>query len=514
MGLMVINVCTAADSGKPKLVVGIVVDQLRTDYIEHLRSLFGEKGFNRLIKDGVYLRDVDFKALVNDPATATAILYTGNYPAANGIPAAAIYDPATRKINLPLFDPSALGNSTNQTLSPIGLRLSTISDQIAVDGGGVAMIYSVGADPQQAIVMAGHAGNGALWLNTDNGNWCSTTYYRDFPQTISHRNRTKPLSSRIDTVRWQPLLPLSRYSGLSSRKYPFSYTFPRADKNVYSQFALSAPGNVEVTDVAIECLTSQRLGIRSEATDMLNVAYSAAPYKATEEADYTLELQDTYLRLDGQLQRLFEAIDKQVGLDNAVIFLSGTGYFDDAAPVDAQYRIPGGEISLKRVESLLNSFLSAKYGNGDFIDAIHNNAIYLNDAEIDRKGLNRDQLREEAREFIVKMSGISGAKTLGQLLSDTSAESEALRLAADPKLAGDIFLTFNPGWKVIDDRTYPATTYTVGASAINTPVFILAPALPATTISTPVEAVEIAPTITSALHIRSPNGVIARPILF
>ena len=514
MGLMTINTAVAADSSRPRLVVGIVVDQLRTDYLDYLQQLFGETGFKRLMKDGLFLKDVDFKANLDDPVAATALLYTGNYPNATGIPAAEIYRTADAAPTPVLEDKNSLGNFTHESLSPLALRLSTISDEVAIDGGGLTSVYAVSPDAQQAIIMAGHAGNCALWINDTDGKWSSTAYYRDFPQFITRRNRDLPLTARLDTLSWRPLLNVDRYPGIPAQKrhYPFRYTFPLAERDIFTRFKESAPVNEEVTDVAIDALRNLNLGRREEGIDMLSIGYTAAPYKRVDDGDFRFELEDTYLRLDAQLGRLLQAIDKEVGLSNTLLFLSSTGYYDAATKDDPKYRIPTGDVSLKRVESLLNSYLSAKYGNADYVSGIYGNQIYLDHRALESHGLTADKARAEARDFLVQMSGIADARTLGEILSDSSEESSRQRRSIDPKTAGDIFVTFLPGWNVVDETRYPARTVPVRAGTVSTPFFLMGPEVTARTVPTPVDAAAIAPTVTSALHIRSPNGASYRPL--
>lgn len=514
MGLMTINVAVGADSSRPKLVVGIVVDQLRTDYLQYLEQLFGESGFKRLIKDGLYLQHVDFKADLDDPVAATALLFTGNYPNASGIPGSEIYRTADAAPVPVLEDKNSLGNYTNESLSPAALRLSTISDEVAIDGGGLTSVYAIAPDAQQAIIMAGHAGNCALWINDTDGKWSSTAYYRDFPQFITQRNQRSPLSARLDTLSWKPALNLDLYPGVPPQKrhYPFRYTFPLSDREVYKRYKSAAPVNTEVTDVAIEAIKQLNLGRRPDGTDMLSIAYTAAPYKHVADGDFRLELEDTYVRLDAQIERLLRTIDKEVGLKNTLVFLSSTGYYDDATADDPKYRIPTGDVSLKRVESLLNSYMSAKYGNADYVRGIYGNQIFLDHQALENHALAVEKAQGEAREFLVKMSGISDARTLGEILADMSEEGSRQRRAIDPKTAGDIFLTFLPGWNVVDETRYPPRTTPVRAGMVSTPFFLLAPTVEAKVISTPVDAAAIAPTVTSALHIRSPNGASQRPI--
>lgn len=513
-GLVGINTMLATDPARPKLVVGIVVDQLRTDYIEYLQNLFGEKGFRKLMKDGAFLRNVDYKVGSLDKASATAMLYTGAYPRQTGVAAASVYDPTVQMMVPALQDPKTIGNFTEETLSPAGLRLSTISDEIAIDGVGIASVYSIAPDAQQSIIMAGHAGNSAFWINDNTGRWATTTYYRDVPKTITQRNYDQAIASRIDTMQWKPALPLERYPGLPAQKrmYNFKHTFSQADRNVYRQYAMSPLVNTEVTDVAISYLKDLSLGAKSDVIDMLNIGYTAAPYKDVKDGDFRFELEDSYVRLDGQLGRLFDAIDKYVGLDNTFVYVTSTGYYDDAVVDDPKYRIPTGEFSVKRALSLLNSYLTAKYGNGSYVDTYSRGHVYLDRKEIENKQLRLDEVAQEARDFLVRMSGVSDAYTMGDIMSSALPGMEALRLGTDPKTGGDVVLEFNSGWRVNDDTRFPGDVQVVRSSMVLSPAFFMGKAVKPQVISTPVDVTAIAPTVTSSLRIRAPSGAMSKPI--
>lgn len=504
-----------AQTTRPKLVVGIVVDQLRTDYIEFLQSHFGEGGFRKLMNGGAYMRDVDFKVSVPDAASATAMLYTGAYPSQTGIATAYLYDPATRRAQPALTDVKTLGNFTDDAFSPANLRLSTLADELAVEGSGLSAIYAFAADPQQALIMAGHSGTSGCWINTATGNWATTTYYKGLPQPLSSRNYSHPLSARIDTMQWKPSISPDKFPGLPEHKklYPFRHTFPRSDKNVYERFSVSALANVEVTDVAIECLKNLKIGGSGNGVDMLNVAYTLAPYRYVQDGDYRVELTDSYLRLDKQLRRLFEAIDKYVGVDNTVIWLSSTGYYDDAVIDDKKYRIPTGEFSMKRARSLLNSFLSARHGNAAYVEAFRDGHIYFDHKVFEEKNLDINDMVQDARSFLAKMSGVADAYTLEDILSPGTPEEERLRLLIDPKTGGDLFVTFNPGWTVVDDQNYPETSKPVRESPVCSPAFIMGGGVAPQIISEPVDATALAPTVAGILRIRSPNGSRSKPVL-
>lgn len=510
VGLVTITTVAQTAPSRPKLVVGIVVDQLRTDYLDYLRSQLGAKGLNRLIKGGTYLRDVDFH-IRPDAASATAMLFTGAYPALNGIAGETAYDPATRRMQPALFDEHAIGNFTSETLSPRPLLLSTISDELALSGIGKGEVYSVATDPLTAILMSGHAGKGAYWISSDGGKWSSSTYYKDIPNVVSKRNYSSPLPSRIDTITWQP----SRAT-LSADKKPgvsFRYTFSHSDREAYKKFLATPRANDEVTDLAVDILGTLRLGTRS-TVDMLNVGYTVAPYPyAANPSDYWPELEDAYIRLDSQIERLLDAVDKTVGLDNAVIFLSSTGYYDEPERDASKSSLPGGEFSTRRASSLLNAYLSAKFGTGEYVADLSSSALYLNHGFIEKQKADIDKVALEARDFLCRMSGVADAATYRQILDGTGAASEELRLSLSPTSTADVVLRFQPGWTVTDDLRYPVQKQMVSLAVPPSPAIIYGAGVAAREISTPVDATAIAPTVAGILRIRSPNGAASRRIL-
>ena len=245
--------------------------------------------------------------------------------------------------------------------------------------------------------------------------------------------------------------------------------------------------------------------------DMLNVGYTVAPFKFTPDSDMRLELQDSYLRLDGQLERLFSAIKEHVGLDNTLIFLSSTGYYDDSAEDEARYRIPTGTFSMKRAVALLNSFLSAKHGNDQYVDGSFHNMIYLDHATLEKHGLHLADVRRDARDFLVRMSGVADVKSLTDILGETTPELRRISKGLDPKTSGDLRLEFAPGWTINDDVRLPLVTWQAREGSYPSPAFIMGCDVPAMTVTTPVDAAVIAPTVTSVMRIRSPNGASHKP---
>lgn len=500
---------------RPQLVVGIVVEGLSNDYLELLRSHFGENGFRRLSEQGVVISDIDFGTPL-DGGASTALLFTGATPAVNGIGASTVYDREERRPHASLNDPATIGNFTSETLSPKALGASTLSDELRISSGGLGYVYSIAPDPTEAIIMAGHAGNSAFWINDLTGKWATTTFYRDLPQKPQEINHRTPLEYRLDTLQWVPCMAIDRYPDLPSYKkaYPFRHTFPRGDKNRIRAYKTSAAVNTDVASLAVGYLNSMALGKR-EATDMLALAFTLNPYPYAREADSRPELMDSYLRLDRDLGRIFEAIDAAgPGMDKTLVFVTGTPLTRRQRRDDEKWAIPYGEFSSRKAVSLLNMYLMAIHGNGQWVSGYHDSQLFLNHKLIKEQGKDLEEIRTAAARFLERMSGVSHAWTIDEVLSRQASERpEAFRRNTVATTAGDVFIAIAPGWQEIDDDSDTEAPKTVTRAVASTaPAFLLAPQVAPRKIDTPVDARVIAPTVCRLLRIRSPNGAPLPPL--
>lgn len=498
---------TSAGS-QPRLLVTILVDGLDENCLQLLRPAMGPGGFNRLINEGLAVTSLDYGPRA-DAASAAAMLMTGAGAAVNGIPSAEIYDPQSKRTVPALNDPEALGNFTSQTLSPKGITVSTLADELRINGGGAAKAHSVAIRPEEAIILSGHAGNTALWIDPAAPRWATTTYYKETPATLSQLNYGKPLATRLDTMRWTPSARALALAIVpeSKRKYSFSYTFPAKTATSADAFIYSPKVNTEVTDVALSQLSS--LGNAALGTDMLGVAYTLSPFPYPRTGDSRLELYDTYLRLDGEITRLIEAADKAAGKGGSVIVLAGLPPTTGQRRDDEQWRIPGGKFSPKKAVSLLNMYLMAVHGNGDWVSGYHDKQFYLNTKFAEERKVDLETLRREAATFLSRMSGVRRADTVGAVLATDT--SEAVLAAA----SGDIFIDIIPGWEIESD--------TAGATASDRrsgveralppmPLYILAPGVTPGRIDGKVDARRVAPTVAGLLRIRSPGAASEPPV--
>ncbi len=508
---------SAASPQSPKLLVGIMVEGLDGDCLELLRGQFGEGGFRRLENKGLTIAQADYGSYL-DAAAAAAEVMTGASPSVNGIPAEYIYDPEARRgINI-YADAASMGNYTNASYSPSALRVSTIADEVRIASGGINVVYAVAANPAVSLALAGHAGNSALWLDTKTGNWASSTFYKELPVAVAARNRMAPLSSRLDTMNWTPSIAPANFPMLPDHmtRYPFRHVFPRGNSERLDMFTSSPLVNNEVTDVAIDILSSLKVGQHPGVTDVLNVAYTLEPYTYGKNPDNRPEIYDAYVKLDRKLEQLFNTIDRRVGLDSTIVFLASTPRRPGSRRDEERWNIPYGEFSTRKAASLLNIYLMAIYGNGDYVAGFHRGQFYLNQKQIKDRGLDIRAVRTEAADFLSKMTGIDRVYTIDDIIAGRAGEKpETLRRNTVKETAGDLIVDLVPGFEIVDDLTDPMASSGGDVhrlAATTSPAFIMAPGMPVRTIGTPVDVRAIAPTVASILRIRSPNGAAVPPI--
>lgn len=490
-------------ASQPKLLLGVMIEGLSADQLDLLRSHMGEGGFNRLLSSGIAIDNLDYGASL-DQAAAAAMLYSGASPSINGVDRGTVYD-ASRQRNASVYsDPQWRGLFVDQPLSPASLLVSTIGDEVRIHSDGIGSVYSIALNPEVAIAMAGHAANSAAWINDVTGSWASSTYYKELPTPAQRANHYTPIAAKLDTMVWEPIIPLGSYDDLPDhrRVYPFRVTFPKKDANRYKAFSASPLANAEVTSLAIDYLRNLHLGEDSEV-DMLSLSYSLAPYPYGKDGDTRAMRNDAYVRLDRDLQALFNAIEHGPGMENTVVFVTGTPARSRTRRDDERWRIPHGEFSVRRAQTLLNAFLMAKYGNGEWISAFDNKQIHLNRRLIEQRGVEIDEMRTEAANFVAKMAGVTSATSIDRILSgnDNNYNRDYVAL----QHSADIYFSIAPGWEVTDaeGNSHNLVERLVSTAA---PCYILIPGAAPKRISTPVDAKALAPTVLGQLRIRSPNG--------
>lgn len=507
------NLSAREMSELPRLVVAITVDQLRGDYLNYLYQAFGEKGFKRLIENGLLYENVVFDMERPDGTAAMATLFSGAYPNLNGVVGANFFNTSNLRTEGIFNDIKYMGNFTAQTVSPKRLLCSTVTDELKVASDGLSRVYSIAPNMEQALVGAGHAADGAFWIDDINGKWATTTFYKDVPYFIDRYNRTDAPDQRIADAVWEPMLPVSEYRFIPymASDWSFKHTFGRIKKDQYKVFKTSALVNDEVNRF-VELLLKEGGIAKNSNPDFLSVTYNVGPFLGGSDGVYSLETQDAYMRLDRSLGNLLDIIDKSVGLQNTYIFLASTGCTDSALKPGERYQIPTGEFHPDRCTALLNTYLMALYGQQNWVLGYHDQQIFLNRRLIEDKKVDINEIQTKAAEFVIQFSGVQDVITAHQLLHGNWNEKiNRYRNGFHRKLSGDLILAVEPGWSIVTD-SYLNQQHTVRLDGIPAPLIIYGPQLGAEKVSRVIDATELAPTVSRVLRIRSPNACTALPL--
>ncbi len=492
----------------PKLVVGITIDQLRTDYLQMMQNAFGSRGFRRLMNEGVMYENVKFDFPNLNRSSAVATIFTGTNPCYHGIVSSTIFNAEKGRVEPIFYDLEKAGSFTDDFVSPKALLTSTVCDELKVAADGKSDVYAVAPSLEQAMISAGHAANSVFWIDNATGNWASTTHYKEMPWYVEQMNQKEPLSKRIDTMEWKPVLPIRQYHYIPyvpAKEFEFKHIFSKSKEKQFTDLKSSGLINREVNRMVALLFNHVQFG-KKEVPDFLSVGYSAANYQYKSVQEYSSEIQDTYLRLDMAIAQLLDLIDQKVGLNNVLIFVSSTGYFEGEGKEVSSFGVPTGEFYPKRAVSLLNMYLMAIYGEQRWVEGYHNGQIFLNRKVIADKLIDIDEIQTKAAEFLIQMTGVQDVITSHQLLHGKwNDHIEGMRKGYHRNLSGDLLLEIRPGWEIVYEDLNGTREY-IRHSAIPAPAFFFGRNVKPVRITREIDATAIAPTVSSILRIRSPNA--------
>ena len=472
----------------PKLVVNIVIDQLRTDRLEQYAQQFGQDGFKKLLANGVVYSNASYPFMPVDRASAIASVTTGTTPYYNGISGNRWLNKNTLRPMDCVDDKDFAGVYTQDKSSAQSLQTSTIGDELKMSSAGAAIVYGVAAFRDAAILSAGHAADGALWIDDQSGEWCGSTYYfRTVPKWLSSYNVLYAPSKKTVSLK-------SSDKALSLQ-------------NKYKYFKTSQHGNTSVTDMALQCVATSLMGM--DATpDLLAVTYYAGePQTQTKSQSSML---DIYKGLDKEVARLISTVESKVGRGNTLYVISGTGYEETDNDEYAKYRVPSGTFYINRTANLLNIFLSAIYGQARYVEGFYRNQIYLNHKLLEQKRISLTDIYSRCEEFLTQCAGVREVFTAVRLASAGSVGAERVKNGYNTNTCGDILIEIAPGWKVLDENTNEHYHYRSGFADF--PIIIFGAGTKPQRISSPVTADQIAPTIAKSIRIRAPNGCYAQTL--
>lgn len=514
MALM--NVEAQNTSELPRLVVNILVDQLRTDYMEAFSPLYGEDGLKRLMAEARFYTDSQQPFYRADRASAAATLSTGTAPSDHGVPSLSWLSRETLQPVFCVDDNRNKGLQTTERTSAQRLLTTTLTDELELATGKKSIVYSIAPEREVAVLMAGHLADGAFWINDETGSWCSTDYYgATYPAWAAVYERSNPLSGRIKKMVYESvyegaLMDFHYFQSLTDAdQKDFKHKFEGNRR--YRLLKNSALVNDEVVSFVNRCLEGTYIG-RDRVPDILNVGLYAGNFDHRSVTEAPSELQDAYVRLDLALARLITSVEKVVGKNGALFVVSSTGYVDNEDSGSRLPQISTGTFSMQRASMLLNMYLAAIFGQAQYVEATHNNQIYFDHKLIEQRQLRLADLLARSEEFLAQMAGVRQVYS-SQSLMLSSWEPRVARIRAgwNAACSGDILIEVNPGWTISYENS---TEYTNQGEAYQSfPLFFLGADIASERITTPVTTTTVAPTLARCLRIRAPNGSREAPLV-
>ncbi len=494
-----------ADRQIPRMVVNIAVDGLRSDLLDAFMPLYGDNGFRRLFNEGRVYSYAQYPNANLNRASSIATLATGAVPYDNGIIDRQWFNRNTLRPEYCVADDTVSGLETAEKLSPRNLGVSTIGDELKVATEGKAAVYSFAPFSDAAILSAGHAADGAFWIDPQSGKWAGTTYYSaQLPAWVAMANRND-LSSSLPTVVWTPCSELSGnfcYFLSGGVKEPFSHKF-KGDR-AYSAFITSALVNEHVSSLAKQCIKYTTVGL-DDIPDYLAITFYAGGYDNRPLTECAMEVQDAYVRLDSVIADLIAETDEKIGKGRTLFVVTSTGTTDEENSDLSRYRVPSGNFYINRTANLLNMMLMAVYGQGNYVEATYDNQIYLNHKLITDKQLNFTEVLDRCQELLLQSRGVKDAYSSQRLLLGAWTPGiNKIRNSYNPRLSGDILVQVAPGWRLVNETQHQDRL--VRESHLNFPVFFFGNNVKSQKIETPVTTDCIAATLASVMRIRSPNA--------
>ncbi|MDP4277524.1 MAG: alkaline phosphatase family protein [Bacteroidota bacterium] len=509
IGILTITVpgmAVEATGATPRLVVGIHIDQLRTDYLDWFKDGFSEDGLKKMLQNGIVYRSINYDYPNPDAASATASIVTGASPSRHGIIASRWFDRASHNVISCVFDPSYLGNYTSSTASPKYLIATTLGDELKDATNNQSKVFSIGISAESAIVSGGHKADGVFWMDDNSGQWCTSTFYNYMPWWMQRINDQENQSGTMDQTAWQPLYPLNFYRYMPYQTNPtlFEYWLGKYGKDKFKAFKETPMANAEVCKIGLETIEKEHLGT-DDIPDYLILNLNASGYLENSKKMSAVETQDIYFRLDQEIGKVIDAVDRQVGLENALIYIVGTGAPKNPATDAASTATYGGDFYPDRCTSLLNLYLMAIYGDEKWVSGYYNQQIYLNRTLIDKKKIDFDEISTKASEFLGEFSGVQRVIRNRQFVTGSYDSSlNSYRKGLFPAHSGDFRLDLQPGWNIRNDNQ--EKDLQVRYEAYTTSMIVYGANLKAQTITRPVSSSDIATTLSKVFKIRPPNA--------
>lgn len=479
----------------PRLVVNITIDQLRSDFLESFAANYGDNGFKKLLSQGLVYENVSYPFVNPDQASAISTIVTGTTPFYHGIT-------GNQWIDRNSLRPVSCTEDTHHPNipSPAQLAVSCIGDELKMSTNGNAKIYAISPFQDMAILSAGHAADGAVWMNGNTGQWITSQYYsNEIPVWALSYNELNNISKKKRRIEWQPLYV--------KQKPDFKHHLKSNKK--YQEFQTSGLINADITALALACVSEQEMGTDS-ITDLLCITYYAGNFDHKPVIECQKELEDTYIRLDQSLDSLITTLENRLGKEQVLFCITSTGYSDPEGIDYSKYRIPTGTFYINRAANLLNMYFGALWGQGRYVETCYDDQLFLNHKLLESKRISLKDASQRTQEFILQMSGVKNVFTAQQLLYNYEGNLSKVRNSFHSQHSGDILIEIASGWHLQNEDTHDDRLSQAAAPVF--PIIFYGVGIHAGHIQMPVTTDRIAPTIAKSIRIRAPNACTAEPL--
>ncbi len=495
----------------PKLVIGIVVDQMRYDYVYRFWDDFGDKGFKRMINNGYFFRNCQFGYVPTYTGPGHASIFTGTTPSVHGIIANDWYDKNSGEYiycagdgdmhtvcNCDQKNIDVL--SKDGKMSPHHMLTTTFSDELKLFSNE-SRVIGISLKDRGSILPAGHAADAAYWMDSE-GKWISSSFYMDFlPEYIQMINDKSDIQKYLKgewkvTGKFNHSLDdlLLKSGGGSIKRTPF--------------------GNTVLKDLSIAILENENLG-KGNSTDVLTLSFSATDYIGHQYGPHAPEIKDTYLRLDQDLSEIITYVDKNIGIENVVFFLTADHGVVSEPHELIERNIPSGYYDQHVMEQELMEYLNRLYGEGNWIQNFSNNNLFLNHNLIEEKNINMQNIQRNCSNFLLKYEWVKNTYTAIQLNENDYQNSfhASVQKGFNQKRSGDVIISIQTGWLKSSWEKGGTTHGSSYSYDTHVPLIFFGGNIPVGKSDRKVNIRDIAPTISTLLGISFPNGCTGNPLL-
>ena len=513
------------DEKRPRLVVRVVVEQMRYEMLLRYWDHFGADGFRKLVDEGVVCRDARIGYARPDRSSGFATIATGSYPSMHGIVADQWYERLSLQLKQAAGHSSYHGVGGKQEyghFSPENLMTSTTSDEMKLMDVH-SKVFSLALHPVSAVLGAGKMSDGAFWMDDHSANWMSNTYYMDsLPPWLNDFN-AKNLEDIYMDRKWERLLPDTAYHALTSddddseegflllysNQFPYDLQTLKRKSLGYKYLKYTPFGNTYTRDFALSLIENEHLG-EDAHTDLINIAFSASAYVNELFGPRSMEMEDLYLRLDKEIAHLLSFLEERFSRDEVLVVMTSDRGAGDSYAFRKNQGLSSSEFDPRKGLTLLKSYLNVVYEPADWVSSYSNNQIYLNHGLVDQNGYDISDFQETVARFMVKKSGVSYAVKASTIQNSSCSEGmmKMLRNNFHPARSGDVFLVLAPG--IVEKPRMSGTIYSYDT---HIPMIWWGNGFSPGTINKQVHLSNVAPTISYLLNIPYPEASFGKPII-